>query len=308
MAETSPIILHHFDQSPFSEKIRKIFGFKGIRWHSVIVSRIAPKPDLIPLTGGYRRTPNMQIGADIYCDTRMIALELERRFPTPTLFPDDARGMAQALSMWSDRVFFPNTVSFIFGSLNESVPRSFIEDRSKLRGMPFDVKAMHAMLPQLRDQFRAHLSWIDAQLADGREWLFKKFSLADVNAYMNIWYVRAHGDMGDTILAQFTKLLQWEKRMHDLGHGERVNISAVEALQIAASTEPQSPVFGDPDDPNGRKPGDFVNITPDDQGKISVSGEIVSLSAQHIAIRRRDERVGNIIVHFPRAGFQIISA
>jgi hypothetical protein len=31
----------------------------------------------------------------------------------------------------------------------------------------------------------------------------------------------------------------------------------------------------------------------------------VSLSAQHIAIRRRDERAGEIVVHFPRAGFWI---
>ena len=65
-----PIILHHFDQSPFSEKIRLIFGLKSIAWRSVRISRIMPRPDLMPLTGGYRRTPVMQIGADIYCDTQ----------------------------------------------------------------------------------------------------------------------------------------------------------------------------------------------------------------------------------------------
>ena len=40
-----------------------------------------PKPDLMPLTGGYRKTPVLQIGADIYCDTQLIMLELERRAP-----------------------------------------------------------------------------------------------------------------------------------------------------------------------------------------------------------------------------------
>ena len=88
MASAHPVILHRFPQSPFSEKIRLIFGLKGVAWTSVLISRIMPRPDLMPLTGGYRRTPVMQIGADIYCDTQCIIRELERRFPEPTLFPE----------------------------------------------------------------------------------------------------------------------------------------------------------------------------------------------------------------------------
>ncbi|KJL06833.1 hypothetical protein JT13_27315, partial [Klebsiella pneumoniae] len=65
-----------------------------------------PRPDLMPMTGGYRRTPTMQIGADIYCDTQIIIRELERRFPTPTLFPAGHAGMPWALGMWTDRPFF----------------------------------------------------------------------------------------------------------------------------------------------------------------------------------------------------------
>ena len=72
MTTSSDIILHHFDPSPFSEKIRVIFGFKRIAWKSCQISRIMPRPDLMPLTGGYRRTPVMQIGADIFCDTQII--------------------------------------------------------------------------------------------------------------------------------------------------------------------------------------------------------------------------------------------
>jgi glutathione S-transferase len=89
-----PIILHHFDHSPFSEKIRLIFGLKKIAWTSVKISRIMPRPDLMPLTGGYRRTPVMQIGADIYCDTQCIMRELERRFPEPSLLAKGYEGLA----------------------------------------------------------------------------------------------------------------------------------------------------------------------------------------------------------------------
>ena len=126
---STPVILHHFDQSPFSEKIRLIFGVKNIAWTSVRISRIMPRPDLMPLTGGYRRTPVMQIGADIYCDTQCIMRELERRFPQPSLVPKGYEGLAWSSAMWTDRSFFQNTVNLVFGSLADKVPADFIADR-----------------------------------------------------------------------------------------------------------------------------------------------------------------------------------
>ncbi|MEY9438318.1 glutathione S-transferase family protein [Bradyrhizobium elkanii] len=202
MSQPTPI-LHHFDQSPFSEKIRIIFGFKKLAWNSVRISRIMPRPDLVPMTGGYRRTPTMQIGSDIYCDTQIIIRELERRYPTPTLFPAGNAGMPWALGMWTDRPFFQNTVSLVFGFIGDKVPRDFIEDREKLRGGKFDVAAMTAALPQMRDQFRANVDWIEAQLGDGRPWLFGEFSLADVSAYMNVWYARQSLATMDEIMKSF---------------------------------------------------------------------------------------------------------
>ena len=64
--------------------------------------------------------------------------------------------------------------------------------------------------------------------------------------------------------------------------------------------------MADPIDPSGRKPGDRVEVMPDDYGKVRVRGEIVALSSQHIAIRRQDPRAGELIVHFPRAGFLVL--
>ncbi len=88
-------------------------------------------------------------------------------------------------------------------------------------------------------------------------------------------------------------------RIHAIGHGTRTEMSSADALEIAAKAHPESPVFGDPADPNGRKPGDVVGVMPDDYGKIPVHGEIVSLSAQHIAIRRSDQRAGDVVRAFP---------
>ena len=208
--------------------------------------------------------------------------------------------------MWTDRTFFQNTVSLVFGTLSDKVPRDFIEDRERLRGAKFDVAAMKAAIPQMRDQFRAHVGWIEAQLSDGREWLLETFSLADVHAYMNVWYVRSNLPEADELLARVPLTLAWQRRLQTVGHGERTEMSSDEALDIAARAKPQTPILADPEDPNGRQPGDRVSVVPDDYGKVEVRGEIVSLSAQHIAIRRHDDHVGEIVVHFPRAGFVVI--
>jgi glutathione S-transferase len=306
MSNDPAVILHHFDQSPFSEKIRLIFGLKTIAWRSVRISRIMPRPDLMPLTGGYRRTPVLQIGADIYCDTQCIIRELERRFPEPSLFPDSYHGIGWASAMWTDRSFFQNTVNLVFGSLADAVPQSFIEDRERLRGGKFDVAAMKTHIPQMRDQYRAHLDWIESGLADRGDWLGgERPGLIDINAYMNVWYVRSSLPVADELLAGFAGVRAWEERMRAIGHGTRTEISSTDALQLARDSTPQTMASHDPHDPNGRKPGDLVDVTPDDYGKVPVRGRIVSSSAQTIAIARRDDIAGDVVVHFPRAGFLV---
>jgi glutathione S-transferase len=310
MTTALPIILHHFDESPFSEKVRLVFGLKNIAWASVQISRIMPRPDLMPMTGGYRRTPVMQIGADIFCDTQVILRELERRFPEPTLFPGGYQGVASATAMWTDRTFFQSTVNLVFGALADKVPPDFIADREKLRGAKFDVAAMASAIPQMRDQFRAHVQWIETQLADGRNWMGgDRASLCDINAYMNVWYLRGNlpGE-ADRLLAEFAATRAWEARMRAVGHSHRSEMTTAAALDIAAGATPQTAVLPDANDPNGRKPGDRVEVVPDDYGKIKVGGEIVALSSQHIAIRRHDPRAGEVVVHFPRAGFTVLPA
>ena len=71
------IILHHYLMSTFSEKVRLALGLKGLSYREVITPPVMPKPDLLPLTGGYRRAPVLQVGADVYCDTQLILRTLE---------------------------------------------------------------------------------------------------------------------------------------------------------------------------------------------------------------------------------------
>ena len=52
-------------------------------------------------------------------------------------------------------------------------------------------------------------------------------------------------------------------------------------------------------------PASRSSVTPDDYGKVPVVGELVTLDLQEIAIRRVDERAGEVVVHFPRIGYTV---
>ncbi|MDP1567767.1 MAG: glutathione S-transferase N-terminal domain-containing protein, partial [Polaromonas sp.] len=92
------LILHHYPSSPFSEKVRLILAYKQLPWKSVVIPAIMPKPDVLALTGGYRKTPFLQVGADIYCDSALIADVLEHLQPTPSIYPEPSKGLARTLA------------------------------------------------------------------------------------------------------------------------------------------------------------------------------------------------------------------
>ena len=168
------IILHNYPQSPVAEKVRVALGIKGLVWHSVEIPRLPPKPLLLPLTGGYRRTPVMQIGADIYCDSQCIINELEQRFPTPSFFPTKDGAFLWMLGRLIDEQLFTYTVKIVLGSGVATLPPEFAQDRGRLYLGPDWVQALqkaNGELPHLVAQMAAYLSEIDAQMADGRGYL-----------------------------------------------------------------------------------------------------------------------------------------
>lgn len=304
---STAIVLHQYDVSPFSEKVRVALGIKGLEWFAVDQPVIMPKPELTALTGGYRRIPVMQIGADVYCDSQIILRELERRFPEPSLFVGGDRALGWGLGLWTDRPFFQAAVAVIFGSAGDAVDEAFKKDREALSGRPFDTEAMKAAVAPMKEQLRAHLDWIETQLGDGRAFLMGDAAgIADVNAFYNLAFVRWIAPEGAAVIDAFDRLTDWEQRVRAIGHGQRGEMSRDDALDIARDATSTEAPCADPGEPNGRKPGDPVTVMADDYGREPVSGELVSSSAQHIAIRRHDPRVGDVTVHFPRAGFVVL--
>jgi len=298
------IILHHYEFSPFSEKIRRILGYKNMAWRSVDAPMMNPKPKLTPLTGGYRRIPVMQIGADVYCDTAIIARELERRHPERSIFPDGCEGAAALLSLWADRQFFFAALPLSLVAAEQLLPPEFKEDREKMAPqMNFD--RMRRALPDARNQVRAFCDLLARQLEGSKFILGDSFSVADAAAYHVIWFLRGAPDAKPLIRA-YPSLVDWSKRLAGMGRGKETPMEADEALAIAKAATSETREQADPGDPNGGKPGDRVSILPDDYAFDPIAGEIVALSVQEIAIRREDPQVGEVVVHFPRLGYRIL--
>ena len=301
----SEIILHHYDTSPFSEKVRVMLGIKALNWRSVIQQVIMPKPELTPLTGGYRRIPVMQIGADVYCDTQVILAELEARYPRPPV----VRGADWAVNLWADRLFFQTTVAVVFGEIGDNVPQAFREDREKLSGRPFDIEAMKAVAGPMRGQWRAHAAWIERGLGNQDFLGGSTPSLADVAAYMNIWWLgRAASGAAQDLLEGLTKTIGWRARMEAVGHGRREEMTGAEALEAARAAMPANPPPSDPKDPSGLTPGAMVAVRADDYGRDPIEGRLVALNAERIVVARDADELDLIHVHFPRAGYGVGAA
>jgi glutathione S-transferase len=296
------LILHHYETSPFSEKVRVVMGMKGLPWRSVLIPNMMPKPDLLPLTGGYRRTPVMQIGADVYCDTQVILAEIERRAPMPAM----TEGLDWPVNYWADRLFFQVTVPIIFGEIGDRVPEAFIKDREQLSGRPFDTAAMKAVSGPMRGQWRAQAAWIETALSRaGGAWLSGDApGFADAAAFMNIWFLEgAVPDVAKALMQGLPKLATWKSRIRGLGHGERVEMDGAEALAIAKATIPGAYTQHDPADPLGVAQGDPVFVMADDYGRDRITGTLVAANPERVVIAREDPVVGDVHVHFPRSGY-----
>jgi glutathione S-transferase len=301
------VILHHYPPSPFSEKVRVAFGIKKLAWRSVEIPRIPPKPELMPLTGGFRRTPVMQIGADIYCDSQCILRELQRRFPEPTFFPGGSNGMPWAVNRWTDYVF-DAAAGVVMGAAADQLPEAFAKDRGRLYfGPDYDYEIIKANVPHSAAQLRGQLGWLDQRLATGRNFMLgDQPGLPDAVTYYLVWFIRGRWQSGPEFLSEFPALEAWEKRVAAIGHGDQKDMTAGEALDVAKASETDTAEQADPRDPQGIKPGMTVSIVADvDGGETPVTGKVRAVDRETISILHDEERIGTVCIHFPRVGYRV---
>ena len=307
------LILHHYPTSPFSEKIRLVLGYKNLAWKSVIIPSILPKPDVLALTGGYRKTPFLQIGSDVYCDSALICDVLEHLQPTPTLYPAEHKGLARIVAQWADSTLFwaamaynlqPKGTAAMFEGAPPEVAQAFGADRA----------AMTVGMTRLRpaDATAAYKSYLRriANMLDGQDFLMGRAPcVADFAVYHPLWFSRKRVPVMAGILDATPGVLAWMDRMAAIGHGPMEKYSATESIAACAASTGAA-VQNDTtfQDEHGIALGSQVTVSAESFGPEPTEGELVAATRTRYTLRRTDERAGTVHVHFPRIGFVLKKA
>jgi len=301
------LILHHYPNSPFAEKIRLILGFKGLHWSSVIIPNMMPKPDVIALTGGYRKTPVLQIGADIYCDTALIADVIDAASPQPALYPSGVAAASRVLAQWADSTLFwtmipyalqPAGLAHMFSGVPPETVKAFGEDRNAFRAnMP------RMRVPEATAAFSLYLERLNEMLGSENFFFGGAASIADFSIYHNLWFVMRAGPVGK-ILESFRALIAWRERMAAFGHATHDDLNSGAAIGIASQSTAEPPSAGGVD-AHGIALGENVVVAATDTGVDPIEGALYGATKDQITIMREDARAGKVVVHFPRIGFEL---
>jgi glutathione S-transferase len=303
----SPLILHHYPTSPFAEKIRLILGYKKLAWHSVVIPLIMPKPDLTALTGGYRRTPVLQIGADIYCDTALISDVLEKMAPTPSLYPSPVNGAARIVAQWADSQVFPAAMAYnfqpsgvadVFAGVPEEAIQAFVADRAAMRG-----GAPRMAIGEGKSSYKSQLRRMSDMLTEHPYLMGNEPTIADFSAYHPLWFTLERTPSLAGILDATPLLKDWMARMKAIGHGTSENMKSAQAIEIAHQAVPLDVSQLTFVDEHGIDLGSEVTVTADNFGLEPTPGTLVAATKTRLTLRREDDRAGTVHVHFPRNGF-----
>lgn len=301
-ASPSDMIVHQYKGAPaFSVKARLMLGLKNARWFACDHPTILPKPDLAALTGGYRQIPVLQIGADIYCGTELIADELDKRIDGPPLASLSGEGIGRGIAHWAEDNLFWLTVQIVCASDFEyAEDPDFNADRRKMLPGIWDPETMKVALPENVMLLRGHLDLMERQLAGGRAFMLgESADLADISLYFPLHFMAFCRNGNERITDEYPAVRAWMDRVAAIGHGQRMEeISRADALAIAKAATPSfAPASSVKDGP---QPGDRVRVNWAAYSPVALVGELVETHARKIAVRHNAAEVGDVIVHLPR--------
>lgn len=291
----------------------KAKAYPELNYHGVQIPVIMPKPTLMPLTGGYRKTPVAQIGADIYCDTAIIARVIDRLYPENSIFPASAEASGGAAAHWTDTFFFRVSVAIAFqpkalaGSplfSDQEAAAAFMADRAEFSkgstqlNMEFTEAESHWLL---------HLRRLDEQLGSTDYLMGGAPTILDFSTYHCLWFIYNNEALRESF-ASFPNVQAWMDKIRGFGHGGLMDMAGQAALDIAKAAKPQDVSKQGVELSGGPALGDDVEVMATDYGFQPTRGKLVVNSLEEIAVQRDDADVGEVVVHFPRLGFQVKAA
>lgn len=299
------LIFHEYALSPFSEKLRRIFGYKKVAYRSVEQPMWMPKPHLTPLTGGYRRIPVMQVGADVYCDTALMVRKLDEWFPDAPVIPEGLEAAVHATEQWADKQLFMACVPLVFTSLADALPSELIEDRKKMRP-DLDMASLQRGVPYCLSVLSTTADRLEATLSQKPFLLGDRFTAADAAVYHCLWFAR-NAEPGGRVLAAHPSLTAWMQRLEAFGAGEPSPMQPADALAVAEKADPG-------DKPEGAQPapwpgqGESVAVCSDDLPQDVFRGCVVAATEDELVIERKTDDLGTLWQHFPRVGYPVQAA
>lgn len=272
------LVLHHYPGSPLAEKVRLMLGFKQLSWRSVVMPSLLPGPDLIALTGGYRGSPVLQVGADIYCDTALIARRLEAEKTTPPLYPEGWEFVVAGFAAWADRELSRHALGLADG-----------------RGLP---------ALQARQQWPILMARLQEQLErTSGDFLFGEASLADFAVAHSLWLLHSVPATAGLVDA-YPAASAWLERVSGFGHGSHSELSVQEAVDIAQGAVPallpEAVAI-----PEGIEPGQWVAVVTSDEDCSPVQGELLHAGAETLILRIEAPQAGTLHLHLPRLGMRV---
>ena len=301
-------ILHHYEASPYAEKIRLMLGLTGLSWGSVLSPMQPPRPNVDPLTGGYRRIPVAQLGADVFCDSVVIAAEIATLANDKRVAAVVEEAAADALVKRAEGdVFFcaisrvsplklMGTLLMRFGPLGTI---KFVKDRQGMMKDGTVRPPQGAAAQKLLDDFMAD---VDVHLSE-RDWMTgETASYADFAVFHPLWL--ASGVDGLVIAERLSRLKAWFARVAAIGSGARQELTADVAFAAAREHEPRELPADSEDTPLMNQP---VAVAPTDYGRVPVTGVLVAYTATRIIVARQTDDFGCVHVHFPRTNYAVVA-
>lgn len=294
-------ILYHYPMSPYSEKLRLTMGLLQRPWLSAQVAAYPPRAALAAVVGGYRRIPVLQIGAHIYCDTRLAFA---------ALMGDESGYLSltdrdEALRQWAEQeVFFAvlaasshyRALRYLTRELSILGLLRFLRDRIVMKR---DASIIQPDAKTGRDVLSSFVSHLDDRLTENAYLSGPEMGYLDLCCFHPLWMAC---QIDPRVTARCSSAVRaWFKKIQDIGHGE---FSPATPQIIADAIAEQTDFSGGVVEPPYLV-AEPVTVRPSDYARDASSGMLVSLDGRRIVLERPLSEGGRVFLHFPRHGFEI---
>ena len=298
------LILHQYDISPFSQKAQKMMGLKELSWQSVEMPMIAPKPDVEALTGGYRGTPVLQIGRDVFIDNWMIARALDEFDASGPAINAQGGLREAALYAWGERLFTP-LLHAALAAYQSEWDADFLADRKRV--FPdVDFDTLDVSDPDRRSQVRAYLGTVEAQLGLDQDFLGgAQADSCDIHVWGMVWMIHSALPALMPIVETFPRLTDWYERVSAMGTGDREDVKIDVAWQ-SLKDGPARPLPDTPDqEPLAPWVGEVVDIAAGSADRGSASGRLLAVDHEQVVLGVEPISGEAAQVWFPRFGYHL---